>query len=107
MRYSIGKGTVMRKLVLATVLAGLGSLPLSVSAQAGEEGATSEPKLREPVPSSEQAPEKPALQLRLDDAGVEVAPGPPRTADGYTLEEMDRRVVRAGIGLPCPLQILG
>jgi hypothetical protein len=45
------------------------------------------------------APEEPALQLKLDDAGVGVVPSPPRTPDGYTLEEMDVRVRRARIGL--------
>jgi hypothetical protein len=70
------------------VLAGLVALPLSASAQTGEEGATPEP-----------APGKPALQLQLDDAGVDVVPSPPRTFDGYTLEEMGVRVKRARIGL--------
>jgi hypothetical protein len=74
-------------------------VPLSTSAQAGEEGATSEQNLQEPEPSSEQVPEEPALQLKLDDAGVEVVPSPPRTADGYTLDEMKLRVKRARIGL--------
>jgi hypothetical protein len=44
-------------------------------------------------------PEVPALQLQLDDAGAGVAPRPPRTPDGYTLEEADLRVKRAKIGL--------
>ena len=67
------------------------ALPQSASAQAGEEGATSEPNLQEP--SSEPAPEEPALQLQLDDTGVEVAPGyPPRTAEGYTLEQAEHAV---------------
>jgi len=88
------------RFVLAIVLAGLVALPLSASAQAGGEGATSEPNLEESAPSSESAPEEPALQLKLDDAGVEVAPGyPPRTFDGYTLEEMELRRKRAEIGL--------
>jgi hypothetical protein len=39
------------------------------------------------------------LQLKLDDAGVGVVPPPPRTPDGYTLEEMELRVKRAEIGL--------
>ena len=77
----------------AMTLAGLVALPQSASAQHGEEGTTSEPNLQEPVP------EEPALQLELDDAGVEVAPTPLRTPDGYTLEEMDVRVRRAKIGL--------
>jgi hypothetical protein len=75
----------------------LAALPLSVSAQAGEEG--TEPSAEEPALPSEPALEEPALQLKLDDAGVEVVPSPPRTADGYTLEEMDLRVKRARIGL--------
>jgi hypothetical protein len=66
----------------------LGVVPQSASAQAGEEGATSEP-----------ASVEPALQLKLDSAGVDVVPSPPRTADGYTLEEMERRKRRARIGL--------
>ena len=100
MCYAMGKGTVMRKLVLATVLAGLGSLPLSVSAQAGEEGTPSEPKFREPAPSAEPAAEEPAMRLKLDEAGLDVAPGyPPRKPEGYTLKEMKLRVKRAKIGI--------
>ncbi len=80
------------------VLAGLVALPLSASAQAGEAATTSEPNLQEPAPSSEPATEQPALQLKLDDAGVEVVPSPPRTfPDRYT--EMRLRVRRAKIGL--------
>ena len=71
----------------------------SASAQAGQEGTTSEPNLQEPVLSSEPAPEEPALQLQLDSAGVDVVPSPLRTADGYTVEEMEVRVRRARIGL--------
>ena len=98
---------------LLCVCALVGTLPQSVRAQADEEGTASEPNLQEPAPSSEPNPEdlkdsvpssepaskEPALQLELDSAGVEVVPSPPRTADGYTLEEMDRRVRRAKIGL--------
>ena len=71
-----------------------------VGAQFAEETpTTSEPNLQEPAPSSEPASEEPALQLKLDATGVEVAPSPPRTADGYTLKEMDVRVRRAKIGI--------
>ena len=52
-----------------------------------------------PRSASAQADEEPALQLKLDSAGVDIAPSPPRTVDGYTLEEMDVRVRRAKIGL--------
>jgi len=117
MLYGVGfMGVVgrLRYLVrFVCVLAGLVASPLSASAQAGEEGATSEPNLKEhspsfepdpedlkgSVPSSEPASEEPALQLQLDSAGVEVVPSPPRTADGYTLEEMDVRVRRAMFGI--------
>jgi hypothetical protein len=96
------------RLVMAMVLAGLVALPLTASAQAGEEHSLSfwhDEALKialfssSPAPSSEPAPEEPALQLKLDDAGVEVVPSPPRTFDGYTLEEMEVRVRRARLGL--------
>ena len=88
MRYSVG---------FACVLAALAALALSVSAQVHEEG--TEPNLQESAPSPEPAPQEPALQLGLDDDSVKLAPSPPRTADGYTLEEMDVRVRRAKIGI--------
>ncbi len=87
----------MRYLFGLLCVCALGVVPQSASAQAGEADTTSEPNLQEP--SSEPAPEEPALQLQLDDAGVDVVPGPPRTADGYTLEEMELRVKRARIGV--------
>ncbi len=90
MRYSVG---------FVCVLAGLAALPLSASAQDVEADASSEPNLQEPAPSSEPAPEEPALQLKLDDADLKVAPSPLQTVDGHTLEEMDLRVRRARIGL--------
>ena len=87
----------MRYLVGFAFVLALAALPLSASAQDGEEGATSEPIAEEP--SSEPAPEEPALQLELESAGVNVTPSPPRTADGYTLEEMERRVMLAKLGV--------
>ena len=75
------------RLVMVMVLAGLMALPQSVSAQAGEEGTTVQPSAEEPAPSSEPASKEPALQLKLDAAGVDVTPSPPRTVDGYTLED--------------------
>ena len=69
----------------------LAALPQNTSAQDTEEGATSEQDLQES--SSEPAPEEPALQLKLDSAGVGVAPGyPPR------FDELELRVKRAKIG---------
>jgi hypothetical protein len=73
--------------------------PENASAQDAEEAATPEPSLQEPAPSSEPASEGPALQLKLDSAGVDVVPSPPRTVDGYTLEEMERRVMLAKLGV--------
>jgi hypothetical protein len=89
----------MRYLIGFMFALALAALPQSASAQDTEEGETTEPNLQEPAPSSEPAPEEPALQLKLDDAGVEVAPSPPRTPDGYTLEEMETRVYRAKVGM--------
>ena len=80
------------------VCALVGTSPLSVSAQAGEEGATPEPSLEESAPSSEPAPEEPALKLEPDEAGVWVV------TDWQTLKEMERierRVRLAGrVGMP-------
>lgn len=42
---------------------------------------------------------QPAMELELNDDGVEVAPPPPPTVDGYTLGEMELRVQRAKIGV--------
>jgi hypothetical protein len=69
MRYLVG-------FVVPLVLVGS---PLSVSAQGGQEA--------------------PAVEVQLDEVGVQVVPRPPRTVDGYTLEEMQLRVKRARIGL--------
>jgi hypothetical protein len=90
MRYLVGFGCVLAALVVS---------PLSASAQTAEGAATAEPGVQEPAPSSEPAPEEPALQLKLDAAGVDIVPSPPQTVDGYTLEEMELRVRRAKIGL--------
>jgi hypothetical protein len=89
----------MRYLFGLLCVCALVALPLSASAQDAEEDATSEPNLQEPAPSAEPAPEEPALQLELTPAGVDVVPSPPRTFDGYTLEELELRVKRARIGL--------
>ena len=98
----------MRYLVRFLCVLGLVASPLSVSAQAGEEEVGSRLERWHPEafvdPASKPAPsepasEGPALQLELDSAGVEVVPSPPRTVDGYTLEEMELRVRRTKIGL--------
>jgi len=64
------------------LLTGLLALPLSASAQDGEEGTISEPNLQEPAPSAEPAPEQPALEIQLDPSGVDVVP----SAERYTLQ---------------------
>ena len=69
----------MRWLVAFVLVLALVTSPLGVSAQGGQEA--------------------PAVELQVDDAGVEVVPSRPRTVDGYTLEEMELRVKRAKIGL--------
>ncbi len=100
----------MRWLVgLMCVLVGLAALPFTASAQAGEEDTTSEPNLEASAPPSEPAPQEPALELELDAAGVDVAPSPPRTPDGYTLEEMEVRLRRAkiGLGVSAGVMVLG
>jgi hypothetical protein len=96
----------MRYLVGCVCVLALVALPQSASAQGGEEAATSESNLQQPAPSPETA-EEPALQLKLDDAGVGVVPSPPRTPDGYTLEEMELRVKRANIGLGVSAGVAG
>jgi hypothetical protein len=79
------------RLVLVMVLAGLVALPLSASAQAGEEEGGSRLErwhpeafvdpASKPTPS-EPPPDEPALQLKLDDAGVGVVPPPPHPSGG-------------------------
>jgi len=89
----------MRLLLAMTLLFGIAALPLSVSAQPAEEDSLSSWQVDEGASLEQPASEEPALQLELDDAGVGVVPPPPRTLDGYTLEEMELRVKRARIGL--------
>ena len=98
------------------VCALVGTLPQSASAQDVEEAATAEPGVQEPAPSSEPAGEErvpgierwhpeafvdpskpasePALKLEVDSTALEVMPTAPPT-----LEEMNVRVRRAGIGV--------
>ena len=90
MRYLVG--------FMCVLAAGI-TAPLSTSAQGAEEAATVDPPAQEPEPSGEPAFQELALQLEPDAVGVDVASGLPRTADGYTLEDMDLRVRRARVGL--------
>jgi hypothetical protein len=64
----------MRYLLDGAVVLALVTAPLSVSAQAGEEGASPESSLQEPAPPAERASEEPALRLDLDAAGGDVVP---------------------------------
>lgn len=95
------------RLVMVMVLAGLTALPLSVSAQVGEEGTSSEPTGEETV--SEPVPEEPALQLELDATGVEVSPLAASVAAARTRAEMERRVqaARIGVGVSAVPLVLG
>ncbi len=68
------KETVLRKLVLGMMLAGIGTLPQGASAQTEEQ-----------------------VSLKLESSHV--APTPATTSNGYSLEQMDVRVRRARIGL--------
>jgi len=90
------------RLVMVMVLAGLLASPLSVSAQAASEDSLSSWQVE-----AKPAPEEPALELKLDEAGVGVVPPPPRTPDGYTLEEMNDRVKRAKIGFGVSAGVAG
>jgi hypothetical protein len=87
----------MRYLVGFVYLVALLMVPLSVSAQASEEGDASEPNVVEAVPSQGSASRDAALQLTVDHGGVEVAPGYPPELD--EIHEMELRVKRARIGL--------
>ena len=93
--------------VVGFVFLALVAVPLSVSAQAVEEGATSESNLQQPTPSSEPAPEEPALQLKLDSAGVDVVPSPPRTADAYMVQAMQVRRAKIGLGVSAVSMVVG
>jgi hypothetical protein len=81
------------------VLAGLVASPLSVSAQAASEDSLSSWQVE-----AKPAPEEPALQLKLDDAGVAVVRSPPPAIDGYPrriqiIDEPRSRGAKAGIAV--------
>jgi hypothetical protein len=90
------------RLVLAMMLLGLAALPLSVSAQPAEEDSLSSWQVDEGASLEQPAPEEPALQLKLDEAGVEVAPTEhwPGMGEVTTPEETERllRLNRARTG---------
>ena len=86
MRYRIG---------FMFVLVGLVALPLSASAQVGEEGATSEPNLQEPAPSSDPISEEPALQLELDDDSVKLSASSVWEEEQYMREVAEPRASKA------------
>ncbi len=87
--------------------------PIEVTAQAGDyESAIErwhpEAFVNPAAPAPERAPTEPALKLELTPDDVVVAPSAPRSADGYTLDEMELRVRRAKIGAAAsPLFLAG
>ena len=82
---------------MVMVLAGLVALPLNVSAQAESEDSLSSWQVE-----AKPTPEEPALQLKLDEAGVAVVPGyPPR------FDELELRVKRAKIGFGVTVGVAG
>ena len=88
------------RFVLAMVLAGLVGFPLSVSAQPAEEDSLSSWQVDEGASLEQPAPEKPALELKLDEAGLDVAPGyPPPTLEELERQKKKRRRRRIGIGV--------
>ena len=99
-----GTEVISTRLVLfgiAVVSIGLlsGSLQHAAAQSVEEAVRASKTELHEPAPSSEPASDRPTLRIEIDGAGVDVVQGPARTADGYTLGEMEPRVRRARIGL--------
>lgn len=97
----------MRSLLSSAVLiAAICASPLAANAQTGDESDSSlEPGQSESV----AAPEEPAMKLELDSAGIGVTSSQPRTPDGFTLEQLDRKVRNAkiGVGVSVPLMLAG
>jgi len=91
--------TATRTPAILMMLAGLGGLPESARAQAAAESTSSELDLQGPAPSPEPTSDAPSLEIGLDEVGVDIAPSPLRTTDGYTLEQTKLRIRRARIGL--------
>jgi hypothetical protein len=75
------------------VLAGLVASPRSVSAQPAEDDSLNSWQVDEGASLEQPTPEKPALELKLDDAGVEVAPS------SQSEEYRKTKLRRARIGL--------
>ena len=88
----------MRYVVCFVFLVPLLAVPSSVSAQPGEEGTAAQQNVEEPASSTEPAPEEPALQLKRDDAGVEVAPSP-RLTPATEYRKAQARRARAGLAV--------
>jgi hypothetical protein len=91
------------RLLLAMTLGAPLTLPLSVSAQPAEEDGLSSWQVDEGTSLEQPASEEPVLQLKLDEAGVEVAPTEhwPGMGQVTTPEETEKvvRFTRARTGL--------
>jgi len=79
------------------LLAGLLASPLVASAERGKDDGTS--ILERWYPEAFVNPNKPAVQLKLDSTALEVPATGPRTADDYALEEVNRLLWRARMGV--------
>jgi hypothetical protein len=83
----------MRYLGAFVFVLALVTSPLTVGAQDTEDGARVAPDLQEPEPSTEPGPEEPALQLQLDNPGVDLAP----TLRGGHYQKTQLRRARIGL----------
>ena len=96
----------MRHIVrLALVLAWLTAPPLRADAQVNEDAGAS--RLERWHPEAFTDPREPALQLTLDSSAVQVTPSAPPTVDELALEEIDKRISRARIGIGASVAAFG
>ena len=116
----IRKETVVSKLAVATMLAGLWTLPQSASAQLDEEATTPEPNLQEPAPSTEAPSNEGGLSPRVrkrtrkqwDPNAYDVQPTSKRKTRGDVRPTSKRKThsrpgLGPGIGLGVSLAVFG
>ena len=87
----------MRYLIGFVFVLALMASPLSVSAQAEEEGATSEPNLQEPAPPSEAVTEEPALEVPDIDTLSQRAIEHHETRSAQRTQTPDQQRARCGL----------